>query len=333
MSGTIVPHPAFTAARAALDRALAAATPGQLIFVVGLSGAGKSELRYDAMRRYAGLPAQWGIGRIPAISVRATPSDKSYFSPKDFIGRLLMEIHEPNIDWLKSRDDVAHADIVQLQREIVVAGECWKVIRSKRVEHAMRLEFERSARARSLQAIFIDEAGSITYSTRGKHPGEHMVSYMCMAEEIPVVMVLFGVPRVQALWSGNAEIRRRSHFVYVHRYNRQRSGDVENFARLAVTLSQRYQFESADLVRENLDTAYYATAGVFGEAKEYYARADELRAVEGRPAISAVDLEQAVYPARELKTLHEEAGIFDEMVTPADLSRTRNNRRQSNGRV
>lgn len=327
MSSVIVPHPTFTAARAALARALAVATPGQLIFVVGLSGVGKSELRNDAMRRYAGTPGQWGIGRIPAVVVRATPSDKSYFSPKDFIGRLLMELQEPNIDWLKARDGVAHANIMQLQREIVVAGECWKVLRSRRVEHAMRLEFERMARARSLQAIFVDEAGSITYSHRGKPPGEHMVSYMCMAEEIPVVMVLFGVPRVQALWSGNAEIRRRSHFVYVHRYNRKRAGDSESFARLAWTVAQQYKFESEGIFRENLDASYYATVGVFGEMKSYYARADESRAADGRDAISATDLERAVYPLAELKTLHDEASIFDEMVLPTDLSGLRSGRR------
>ncbi len=96
----IILHPHYVEARASLLRALDAALPGELIFVVGLSGIGKSELRKQVMNSFCGDPKSWGKGRIPAISVRATPSDKSFFNPKDFMLRLAVAVNEPQIGWL-----------------------------------------------------------------------------------------------------------------------------------------------------------------------------------------------------------------------------------------
>lgn len=314
----LVQHPAFEKAGAALMRALDSAAPGQIIFVIGLSGSGKSELRQEAMWKYAGQPEAWGVGRLPVISVRATPSDKSYFSPKEFMGRLLLSVHEPNLEWFRrARDGTGLPDGIHLEMESKLSNQVWSHLSRNRSEMNMRALFERTARARSLRAIFIEEAASITHVHGKQQPGDHMVNYMCLAEELGVALVLFGVPRVNALWQGNAEVRRRSKFIYVQRYRADKAEDRTSFTRLLLTVSRNHPFADSQLVIRTAARTYHATAGVFGEVKGYFERADDIRQDAGVDAIEDVHLAQAIYPDSELSTLHQDAALFDRLVTPA----------------
>jgi len=313
-------HPAFERARAALLRALNTDMPGQLIFVIGPSGAGKSEIRYAVMPEFAGDPRKWRNGEIPVIAVRATPSDRSNFSPKGFTSRLRLAVAEPDLGWLQKRDLVADADSTHMRADERLSDPFWRNIRANHTEHELRASFERMAIARGLRAIFIDEAASMTYTQSGKHPGDHMVNYMCLAEEISATLVLFGVPRMAALWEGNAEIRRRSRFVFVDRYRLQSKEDRISFGRLVVSLASGYRFSRVDLLTGNLDLAYAASAGVCGELKGYLLRADDLRAGEGLEAIHKRHLEEAIYSTGELDTLHRDADAFDALRASAAIS-------------
>lgn len=306
-------HPLFVQAAGALQRAIDSALPGRLIFVTGLSGAGKTELRRWVMRTYTGPISRWGLGRIPAIALRATPSDQSHFHSKDFIARWLDQLDSPHVDWLDHEPGVSE----RFAQETEAAAKVMLSLnRVRATERQMRIGVERLSRARHLQAAFVDEAGSMTYSTRGKPPGDHMVSYMCLAEEIPVVLVLFGVPRMRALWSGNAEICRRSHFVFMHHYRREAIAD---FARLLATLGADLPVEKPSLLNDNIKLVYHATVGVFGELQGFLARANESRICDGRERIRVRDLEAAVYAKKELATLHEDAMEFEALTSPADL--------------
>lgn len=306
-------HPAFEKARDGLLRALRTDMPGQLIFVIGMSGAGKSEIRYTSMPIFSGDPSMWRTGEIPAIAVRATPSDRSYFSSKEFALRLYAEMAQPDIRWLDERSTVEDADRGHVLADARLTDPLWKDFRNHHTEHQLRASFERMAVARGLRAIFVEEAGSITYTQAGKHPGDHMVSYMCLAEEIRATLVLFGVPRMAALWQGNAEIRRRSRFVFVDRYRLKEQADRTSFGRLAVSLARGYRLSRADLLLNNLDLAYVASAGVCGELKGFLLRADDLRAREGETSIQKRHLESAIYSDGELDTLHRDAAAFDEL--------------------
>jgi hypothetical protein len=322
-SNPIILHPAFTQAREALARALVTDMPGQLIFVVGLSGAGKSEIRYAAMQAFAGSPELWAPGRLPVIALRAAATDRSSFSSKEFMTRFYLELLEPNVGWLKERSGIEDPDLGHLRTEARLTSPLWKELRHKSSEHQLRGYVERMAVARGVRAVFVEEAASLTYTHRQKHPGDHAVNYMCLAEEIAATFVFFGVPRMSVLWEGNAEIRRRSRFVFVNRYRLDSPVDRQNFERLAVSLASGYRFTRADLLRRNLDLAYASSAGVFGELKSYLMRADDLRAAEGADTISKLHLEEAVYTENALTTLHDDARAFDLLRTPASAAAIR----------
>lgn len=164
MRRKMILHPAFERARAALLRALNTDMPGQLIFVIGLSGAGKSEIRYAVMPEFAGDPRKWRNGEIPVIAVRATPSDRSNFSPKGFTSRLRLAVAEPDLGWLQKRDLVADANSAHMRADERLLDPFWRNVRANHTEHELRASFERMAIARGLRAIFIDEAASMTYT-------------------------------------------------------------------------------------------------------------------------------------------------------------------------
>jgi hypothetical protein len=318
MSGrAIVLHPAFVQAREALSRALYTDMAGQLIFVIGLSGAGKSEIRYQAMQSFAGLPGKWLPGKLPAIALRAAATDRSNFSAKEFMTRFYLELLEPNLGWLAKRVMVDDPDQGHLRAEVRLTDAFWSDMRRRTTEHQLRTYVERMAIARGLQAAFVEEAGSMTYTHHQKHPGDHMVNYMCLAEEIGITLVLFGVPRTSRLWEGNAEIHRRSRFVFVERYRLNSSEDRENFERLAISLAQPYRFSRDDLFRRNLDLAYASSAGVYGELKKYLEGADQRRIRDGAESITKLHLEEAVPAEGPLNTLHADALQFDALRTPA----------------
>lgn len=316
----IVKHPAFERGRTALALALQGGVRGQIIFVVGLSGVGKSEIRYAVMRSFAGKPCDWKTGHIPAIAVRAAPSDRSNFSPKEFMTRLYLELLEPNVSWALPRSMVNGPDEGHFRIDARLKGPLWQEANIKYPENRLRSFVERMATARGLRAIFIEEAASMTYTHSSKNPGDHMVNYMCLAEEIDATLILFGVPRMAALWEGNAEIQRRSRFVFVERYEFGRLEDRQAFERLAVTVTRSLRFARRDLLRRGLNMAYASSVGVFGELTAYYRRADDLRSRDGASAITWNHLKNAVSTNAMLETLQRDADAFDRLKMPANIA-------------
>jgi len=314
----IVPHPAFVRAQNALVRALDTDQRGQIIFVIGLSGSGKSEIRYEAMQAFAGAPDQWPDGHLPAIALRAAPTDRSRFNPKEFMTRFYLELHEPDLRWLVGRNVINDPDLGHRRADARLTDAFWIDMRRRTTEHQLRTYVERMTPARGVRAIFVEEAASLTYTHTSKDPENHMVNYMCLAEEIGITLVLFGVPRTAKLWQGNAEIFRRSRFVYVERYRLNNAEDRINFERLAVSLAQGYTFSRRNLLRQHMDFAYASSAGVCGELKSYLLRADDLREGDGAESITEAHLEGAIQSEAALKTLHADAAEFDLLRTPAD---------------
>lgn len=316
----IIKHPAFERGKLALLRALDTQMRGQIIFVVGMSGAGKSEIRYDSMRAYAGHPGSWEKGRLPVISVRATPTDRSTFNPKEFMFRLYLAITDPDFSWVANRAGVDGPDGSHIRMEEKLRSTFCLGLRKRYTEHEMRTYVERTALFRGTKAIFVEEAASMTYTHHSKRPIDHMVNYMCLAEEIGASLVMFGVPRVASLWEGNAEVLRRSRFVFVDRYRHDNPEDRGNFERLVATVADAYRFSVPNLVRETLDLVYASSAGVFGEVAAFYRRADDLRSLEGCSAICRRHIEGAVSSEATLTTLHQEAALFDFLRSPATAS-------------
>jgi hypothetical protein len=286
---------------------------GRLVFVVGLSGVGKSEIRYDARKSNAGPAANWGVGQLPVIAVRAAPTEGGNYNPKYFNTRMYSELAEPNLEWLLAREEVSGPDQVHRFAEMRLESPLWRGIKEHKTEGQIRELIEDMAVIRGLRKVFIEEGAAITYTPANKLPGDHMESLMCLAEELDITLIIFGVPRMAALWEGNGEVLRRSRFVWVRRYGLAHQSDRENFERLVKTIACRYRFTSNRVVASSLDLAYACSAGVYGELDAYFQRADDIRAINHEPVITASHLKEAVGTESTLETLHREAELFDRL--------------------
>ncbi|QHB73503.1 AAA family ATPase [Stenotrophomonas sp. 364] len=310
-SSQVLLHPKFQSTERDLAATLTLAQPGSLVFLIGISGVGKSELRYRSMRSVAGAPSGWDKGILPAIAVRATLTDRGFFNPKDLAMRLAHALRVPDLTWLSDRDQIDDPEVVHAKLEIAEKAQPWLDARRSTTEHALRFEFERHARARRLRWIFIEECASIGTLSRGRSVHNYVLGLMQLAEECGLTIILFGTPRAAALWDCHPDIRRRSLFVWAQRYREDRSEDHRPFASLVSSLGKHLPLERPDLLVQNLELALANSAGSYGEVKQFLLRADQARVRRDSHTIDLCDLHQASYSREHLLGMWEQAKAFD----------------------
>jgi len=316
MVAKLLMHPKFSASRTDVLTTLQFSGPGTLVFVIGVSGVGKSELRYEAMRTLAGAPSNWVDGEMPAVAVRATLTDRGFFNPKDLAMRMAHSLRHPDVSWLRTRDEVEDPDVVHVEIETARRAPVWAERRRNSTEHGLRFEFERHAQARRLRWLFIEEGTSICTVPRGRSIHNYMMGLMQLAEECSLTIVLFGTPRLAALWDSFPDVRRRSLFVWVERYREDRTEDHVAFASLVMALAQQYPLSSPDLLVNNLELALTNSAGSFGELKQFLARADQARRRRRAESIDASDLVAASYSRDQILSMWDVAKEFDRLHEP-----------------
>ncbi|MEQ7952424.1 AAA family ATPase [Xanthomonas hortorum] len=314
-------HPKFSTSRKNILATLQFAGPGSLVFVVGISGVGKSELRYEAMRTLSGPSSNWTDGEMPAVAVRATLTDRGFFNPKDLAMRLAYSLRHPDVSWLQNREEVEDPDVVHVEVETARRAPVWAERRRNSTEHGLRFEFERHAQARRLRWLFIEEGTSICTVPRGRSVHNYMMGLMQLAEECSLTIVLFGTPRAAALWDSFPDVRRRSLFVWVERYREDRAEDHLAFGGLVMALARQYPLSSPDLLVNNLELALTNSAGSFGELKQFLARADQARRRRQAESIGTCDLISASYSRDQILSMWEVAKEFDRLQEPNVLAR------------
>ena len=315
----LISHPAYVSARREFVRAIDRAQPGSIVFLVGMPGAGKTELRIDVMNELAGDISLWGLGRTPILGLRAAPTDRAFFSPKDFQARLRNELRAPVMDWYRPKDKAAAKSFEAFKKEIGEAHVFWEEQRRTESENAMRRQFEDGARARCIKYLFVEQGGSLVRTQRGHEPHDQMYSLMCEAEEIPLVLIMVGTHRMAALWQGDPEIRRRSQRILFPRYKNS-DADLYLLLRLCTNVTRNLQFACDATPAETIKLVYYATCGVFDELRTFYERAESVRENEGVPAITLDHLKSAVLPPKDFEGLYLACANFDALEGSADLS-------------
>lgn len=312
MGPVIIRHSLYENAVAACSAALARARPGALVWLIGPSGVGKSEVRYEVMRRVSGLPIGWGVGRIPAIAVRAARTDRNKFNPKDLAMRLAHGLREPDFSWLTARSEVSSPDVAHLHAEVRLAGNRWALIRASTTEHALRNEFEQHAKLRSLKWVFIEEVHSLLSVHARQAASNYMTSLMQMAEEAGLVLVLIGTHEAENLWLNNEEVRNRSNWVWFRRYKWGQQ-DMRLFAALVKALGRRYPLTSRDLLIKHLDLMMLNCAGLIGTLERYLDRCELIRQEHGVLEITIKHLEAASRKKSELEQLWDTVHAFDQL--------------------
>ncbi|WP_165971217.1 AAA family ATPase [Luteimonas terrae] len=307
-----ISHLAYATALQDLTYSINCTKPGGIVWVIGPSGAGKSHIRSEVARVLVGDPSQWGDGRLPLVSVRAQVTDRSRFNPKDLARRLADSLREPNLDFL--RLNVSGTQLESIESYLSSVSSSHKFLgRRDSSEHAMRSEFERHARARDLKWLFIEEIASIVKVHRGHSVANYMTSLMQIAEEIGVVLVLFGTQRAFPLWMENEEVRNRSRWVWVRRYREYEPEDLRPFAEMVRAAGARYELSRKDLLTSDLELALVNSAGIMGSLLNWLDRADAHRNIRRADKVELCDLRKATLEVYLQEDLWNKARAFDEI--------------------
>jgi hypothetical protein len=305
-------HTKYVQGRDALLRTVHRAKPGQLVFGVGLSGAGKSVMEPWLMRKLTGDPKQWKRGSIPAITVRASRSENARFSSKDFQTRLTVGLREPRFPWFDEGADVDPDDLRSLHEDIAETSEFWQRLRCGSSERELRREFEEHAPLRETKWVVVRDAGAMCSTRRGTEASQHILSCMEMAEEIGNVWIVFGTGILGEVWEAHEEISRRALIVFIDRYRETRE-DRLDCARVALTIGRRFPFSSESLITKHLDLVQANGAGIYGRYLSFFQRCDEARLRAGRTSIEEQDMWDSSLTKAELQALWSSAKEFDRL--------------------
>lgn len=317
MTVGIMPHPAYVEAREGLKVLVRNRVPGEISALVGLSGMGKSEVRFAVMQSEFGDTRAWGRGRLPATMVLAAPTDVGTFNSKDFALRMLQSVQDPSLEWLGARANMEDADVIYRSNQLKIDGELWRRARRDTTEHLMLRQFVACAKARGLEILVIEQAGSMTHVRPKQRPDLHMNSLMCLCMDAGIHVVLIGVPRTCLLWLSDGEVSRRTRCVYVRRYHLERNDDVAAVKQIIATLAQSLTRAERLVIYNSLDLIFHATLGIYDELRSLLNRMVVARDAEGSTSVKRAHLEMSVHPLPRLQSMYEAARLVDVAQRPA----------------
>lgn len=187
---------------------------GHIVFLIGLSGVGKTSARYAALRELFGHPMYWGAGRIPVIDTHALLPSNAFYSSMGMSETLVDQFSGPNLRWLTHGVEKLSADTLAIIAEVDQArgmlsgiarrrfseSDCWSIVR-------------RLAHARGCKVICIDHATALLRNRANLQPAQHIEHLVSLAEDWDLKLVMTGIHRVHHLWEVHPELRRRIHKV------------------------------------------------------------------------------------------------------------------------
>lgn len=288
-------HPSFLKATSDLETAILASGPGDIIFLVGLSGAGKTWARRIVARRLFGDPSRWPMGKVPYLEIMCLLADRGYHSPKDQATTLYEQVNAPDLRWLYENpvaDPSPFADAVAESRRL---AELWQGAWRHRTER----EFWRAAIAnghnRQLQVVAFEHASLMVKNRVDGTAIQHTLNLMSVATDMGSTILMTTTPEGYELWANYAEINRRMTHVWINPYSLSEPNGKKNFAVLLKKLSRGMTFKPVNLLLQTIHAIAEATQTSTGSVCRLLQRAQTSAARRGSATIERVDL-RAAFP-------------------------------------
>lgn len=298
----------------AVKRILPGVRPGTILWVIGPSGVGKSEVRQAILPFVGGNPEEWLQGTLPFISVRAMANDRGRFNSKDLALRMHLAITDPDFTWMRPESMNMDVDSHHARAEEAALSEQWLRFRESHAQRKIQNSFESQAKSRGLRYIFVEEAGTINLNHLIQSNRGHMENLIRMIEEINCVLVMFGTHYSSRLWLDNTEVFTRSQFYYVNPYDVSSDDGQKRMQEIAKALSRNFPLRDNDLVLKNFDLFLLNCAGVFGHALAFLERANNARKSEGGRVITQRHLEAGACTRAQLETIWLHVNGFNRLV-------------------
>lgn len=327
LKGTLQ-HARFQQSIAAAQVCATQAAPGTVIFVSGPSGAGKTTLKDYLCKALYRAVDEASKNQVPLIAVQAANTQGGYFSSKDFYTSALEQLGDPF-----RQIGAASPDISAQMREFLTQP-FWTSIRVSMTEGRIRRALEHLGRALRLKAILIDEGQSMCLTQVNRHPSDHLESLKCLAEQLGIIIFIFGTYDLLEIWNHSAQLNRRTHLIHLSRYAADSDEDRKAFFAVLRMYAKALAFKNPQILAKHAEEIMEWTCGVFGEIDALFTRAVIAAKRDSRTTIEWADIANQKYTAAQMERLKFEIeegerkirGEVRKIPAPATASKHRNHR-------
>lgn len=305
----VIPHRNWVAGQRRLRDSLTKHRPGRLVVIIGVSGVGKTTLRWSVLRELFGDPLLWRCGNLPVMEVMGLLSKNAYFSSKGLAEDSYNQLFVPDLTWLL-RDAPPSPQNAAIEESVLKSQEFWVGKRPILTETSSWNGFKDTARTRGLKIYSLEHASALCINHKDTTPAQHIINLMSVMENCGAMGLLTAVQNGAELWKERSEIRRRMDVIWLAPYDVSVPDDLKHYLALLKKIGTRYTFDPPNLLGALAPEIAAATASVFDEMVTLLERSFNNARDQGRSTIRKADIQDAYYNAKDLKTLWSDVETF-----------------------
>jgi len=303
---TTVAHPRLMAKIEELMSEINNVEPGDIIFLYGPTGVGKSTLGKNIKSRLdKEFRKEMGSDPsiIPVLLIEAPHPDGPKFSWKDHYRRALKTLGEPLIS--KKQVDLRYSESKWNEQDDRAAG------------HELRMVFENALEYRKVRVLLIDEAHHMARGASTKVSLQGLLDYIkSQANLTKTIIVLIGTYELLALRNLSGQLSRRSTDIHFSRYRFDDADDQQIFFNVVESFFGKMPIpHKLDLTELN-DKFYVNSAGCIGILSTWLKKALKLAVRNKDPFIAIEHLEKTVLTLQQLMKITEELESGESLLKP-----------------
>lgn len=278
------------------------ARPGEVAYVIGPGGCGKTAISKYVLRYAYGDPSAWPAGKIPAIWVEADNSDRGFFSPITLVQDMLEQVHDP---FRSTPFDILGWDVPSGTRQRLLEA----IVNSdpnRDSERKMRKAFVGIARLAGLKLIIIDEGNLLVLTHLNRAATDYLESIRVMANKIGCAVLICGTVDMEGLMGHSGQLNRRSDDILVDRMRCETHDGMCEFVGYLKHVEGDESLPEGILVghaREVFDATY----GIPGEIRGLVDRALRLTEAKGNKVVTWQEVVEKMHNPQKIKIMKAEA--------------------------
>jgi hypothetical protein len=301
---TLVTHVRFKEALGMIRNRLLFPSDSNLLFIVGLTGVGKSRLYRTAQKMVMEMMEQNLLqdpSRLPYVAFEVQSTNVGNFAWGPFYNDYQTQLQLP------------------LSPDKKVLGELSGSAKDLG-RHQVLLS---SIAHRRPQVVFLDEANHLCQVSNPRLLSQQLDKVKSLANKSKVLHVFFGTYELAALFDASAQLARRSDTFHFSRYRWDQQGDLKSFTDMVKIFGNSLPLDHTLDLGSRSHYIYERTLGCAGTLKTWLMNALGAACREGRTYVKLADLEATAMPVNKLRRILTEAqnkeSIIDERDTQTDL--------------